>query len=195
MKYIIEHLEKRLYKWCLLEYEHISRIVGKDNLVFTNLTKKQAEKLDKYGKCFTKSIKELYKEINELGAAPSRFCILDPEAEKTLLPEDSHNFDCLIFGGILGDNPPRKRTKEELMLEGVERRNIGKEQFPTDNAVYVCKQIINGKLLQELEFQDEVEIDIARGESVILPFRYVLVEGKPLISEELMRYIKTHKGF
>jgi ribosome biogenesis SPOUT family RNA methylase Rps3 len=186
MKYIIEHMEKRLYKWCFLEYEHISRIVGKENLVFTNLNKNQAEKLSLFGERHTKSISRLRFE---------KMCVLDPEAGKTLTSKDTKSFDCLVFGGILGDNPPRKRTGEELVLEGVERRNIGKEQFPTDNAVYVCKEIIGGKKMQELKFRDEVEIDIAPGESVILPFRYVLVGGKPLISEELLKYIKTHKGF
>ncbi|MBN2459320.1 hypothetical protein JXB28_03465 [Candidatus Woesearchaeota archaeon] len=189
MKYIIEHMEKRLYKWCFLEYQHISSIVGKENLVFTNLNKSQAEKLKPFGECYTKSIKDL----PEIGF--TNMCVLDPEADKTLSAEDAKVFDFLIFGGILGDNPPRKRTKEELILEGLERRNIGEEQFPTDNAVYVCKQIIDGKSMDELKFQDEVEIDIAPGESVIMPFRYVLVDGKPLILPELLEYIKTHKGF
>lgn len=186
MKYIIEHMEKKLYKWCFLEYQHISSIVGKENLVFTNLNNNQAEKLSPFGECHTKSITKLNFE---------KMCVLDPEVEKTLSTEDAKVFDFLVFGGILGDNPPRKRTKEELILEGVERRNIGKEQFPTDNAIYVCKQIIDGKRMQDLKFQDEAEIDIAPGESVILPFRYVLINGKPLISEQLLKYIKTHKGF
>src|SRR3989338_10620936 len=30
MRYIIEHLEEKLYPWCLLEYTHISKMVGKD---------------------------------------------------------------------------------------------------------------------------------------------------------------------
>ena len=40
MKFIIEHLEPELYDWCLIEYEHISKIVGKENLIFTNINKK-----------------------------------------------------------------------------------------------------------------------------------------------------------
>ncbi|HJX05279.1 MAG TPA: SAM-dependent methyltransferase [Candidatus Nanoarchaeia archaeon] len=186
MKYIIEHLEKRLYKWCFLEYKHISTIVGKENLIFTRLNKSQAEKLKGFGACYTKSVAELNFE---------KMCVLDLEAEKVLTEEDAKRFEYLVFGGILGDNPPRKRTRKELILKDAERRNIGKEQLPTDNSVFVCKQIVQGKKFEEIEFQDEVEIKIKEGESIILPFRYVLVNGKPLISNELLHYIKTRKGF
>ena len=186
MKYIIEHLEKRLYKWCFLEYKHISSLVGKGSLIFTNLNKSQAEKLKGFGACYTKNVAELKFE---------KMCVLDPEAEKTLTHGDAKNFEHLVFGGILGDNPPRKRTKEELVLKGAERRNIGKEQLPTDNAVFVCKQIVQGKKFEEIELRDEVEIKIKEGESIILPFRYVLVNSKPLISGELLKFVKARKGF
>ena len=62
-----------------------------------------------------------------------------------------------MFGGILGDYPPRKRTKEELKLK-CERRNLGKEQMATDNAVFVVKEILNGRKISDLKFQDGVEI-------------------------------------
>ena len=41
MIYIIEHLEPKLWEWCILEYEHISQTVGKDNLWFTNIRDKE----------------------------------------------------------------------------------------------------------------------------------------------------------
>jgi len=185
MKYIIEHLEPKLYKWCFIEYRHISRIAGKKNLIFTNLNKNQAEKLKNYGKCFTKKVSELNLK---------NICVLDPEAKKTFAPKDAKRFDCLVFGGILGDYPPRKRTKAELKLKG-ERRNIGKEQFPTDNAVAVCKNIVNGIPLGKMKFVDFIELDLRKGESVQFPFRYLLVNGKPLISGELVEFLKKRKGF
>ncbi|PIY60292.1 hypothetical protein COY95_02530 [Candidatus Woesearchaeota archaeon CG_4_10_14_0_8_um_filter_47_5] len=40
MKFIIEHMEPELYPWCLLEYRHISQIVGKGQVVFTKVTGK-----------------------------------------------------------------------------------------------------------------------------------------------------------
>ena len=35
--YVIEHLEPKLWEWCEIEYESISKIVGKENLWFTNI--------------------------------------------------------------------------------------------------------------------------------------------------------------
>ena len=50
--YIIEHLEPRLWKWCMIEYKNISKIVGRKNLWFTNIKQKSKEvkELAKYGK-------------------------------------------------------------------------------------------------------------------------------------------------
>ena len=60
----------------------------------------------------------------------------------------------------------------------------------TDNAVCTVKQIINGKFLRELKFQDNVEIKINSVMSTSLPYRYNLSNGKPLISKELIKFIK-----
>jgi len=38
--YIIEHLEPKLFPWCMIEYKHISKTVGKSNLWFTNIKQK-----------------------------------------------------------------------------------------------------------------------------------------------------------
>ena len=189
MLYILEHLELRLYKWCYLEYQHISKIVGKEHLLFTNIkTASQKNKLLPFGKVEQRSVTELNLQ---------RACILDPFAQKTLKPEDKHLFDYFIFGGILGDYPMKARTKVELSNKlNAQIRNIGKEQFPTDNAFYVVKQIIeNNKQLSDLKFKDELELPIKEGESVHLPFRYVLIKGKPLVYPKLMHYLKTKKGF
>jgi len=189
--YIIEHLEPKLWEWCLIEYEHISEIVGKDNLWFTNLkpvkSKKDIKKLEKLGKVFNESVAEL-----ELDGA----CVLDPEASETLAPEETLNFNYLIFGGILGDYPPKKRTKKELtqFIKNPVVRNIGKEQMSTDNAVFTVKQIELGKKFSELEFKDNVSIQINEFESVDLPYRYNLVNGKPFMSSKIFFYLKKQGG-
>jgi ribosome biogenesis SPOUT family RNA methylase Rps3 len=184
--YLIEHLEPELWEWCLLEYKHISETVGKENLWFTNIkNKKDARKLDKLGKVFTESLIELKLEKKDM-------CILDPESEKILEPSDNQKFKYFVFGGILGDYPPRKRTKEEITskLNGIEARNIGKEQMSTDNAVFTVKQILDGKTFEELEFQDNITIDINEFESVDLPYRYNLVNGKLFMPEKVLQAIK-----
>lgn len=183
--FIIEHLEPRLWHWCLIEYKHISKIVGKKNLWFTNV-KKGSTKLSKYGKVMKNSVRVL-----KLKNA----CVLDPEAKKTLSPKDK--FDYLIFGGILGDYPPKKRTKKELtkFIKNAAVRNIGKEQMSTDNAVYTVHEIVNGKNFKNLKFQDNLSIEIEKGLSLDLPYRYNLVKGKPLISKELLNHLKRKRGF
>ncbi|MEK6949133.1 MAG: RNA methyltransferase, partial [Nanoarchaeota archaeon] len=140
MKFIIEHLEPELYDWCLIEYEHISKIVGKDNLTFTNIkNKKEQNKLKKYGEVYGKSISEL--KLNN--SKSKNICILSQYSEKTLKTSDKNKFEYLVFGGILGDNPAKKRTidlTKKLEKEGLnfEARNLGEKQMPTDTAVYVA---------------------------------------------------------
>jgi ribosome biogenesis SPOUT family RNA methylase Rps3 len=181
--FIIEHLEQELWPWCVIEYKHISEIVGKENLWFTNIHEKDSKKLEKYGSVFNKSVKKMDLKYS---------CVLDPESPDELTPENSSSFKYFIFGGILGDYPPKKRTKEELtsLMKSIRAFNIGKEQMSTDNAVYTVKQIISGKNLSSLPFQNNVEIKIDKIMSTQLPYKYNLVNGKPLISKELIEFIK-----
>ncbi len=185
--YIIEHLEPQLWDWCLIEYENISNIVGKENLWFTNIKSSlESKKLEKFGKVFSDSVRKM-----KLRGV----CVLDPDAEKTLAPSDK--FEYYIFGGILGDFPPRKRTKEELtkFIKNSQVRNIGKEQMSTDNAVYTVKQIADGKKFEELKFIDDAVIQLSEFESVELPYRYNLVNGEPFMSKKIVEYIKKKGAF
>lgn len=184
--YIIEHLEPKLWEWCLIEYESISKIVGPSNLWFTNIQNpRDIKKLEKFGKVFKKSVKEL--DLNNT-------CVLDPEANKILESFEARDFDYFIFGGILGDYPPRKRTTPELtrFIKNPNTRNIGKEQMSTDNAVFTVKQIELGKNFEELKFIDGVSIKLGEFESVDLPYRYNLVNKKPFMSSKILDYLKKH---
>ncbi|MBI5393603.1 hypothetical protein HZA96_07090 [Candidatus Woesearchaeota archaeon] len=188
MLYIIEHLDgNRLYKWCFLEYKHISEIIGKKNILFTNINGEKAkQQLFPYGKVESKSVTELQ---------PKRVCILDPLADKILSSADKNNFDSFIFGGILGDYPPRKRTKAKLSDKlQCEKRSLGDKQMSTDTAVYVTKKILDGAAFEKLEFQDEIEIPVKNGLSIELPYRYVVENGTIMISQELVAFMKKKKG-
>ncbi|MEM4230732.1 MAG: hypothetical protein QXF25_02555, partial [Candidatus Pacearchaeota archaeon] len=104
--YIVEHLEQTLWDWCIYEYENISKIVGRKNLWITNIkNKKERKKLERFGKAFEESVSKM---------SLKNICVLDPEANKTLEPKEAKKFEYFIFGGILGDFPPKKRTKAEL---------------------------------------------------------------------------------
>lgn len=188
--YIIEHLEPKLFPWCMIEYKHISLTVGKSNLWFTNINPKDknAKNLKKYGKVFHQSVRTMN--------LPN-VCVLDPQTPKTLEPEDSKQFNYFIFGGILGDYPPKKRTKKELtkFIEDAQVRNIGKKQFSTDNAVYVTWRIANGESMSMMKFKNKFELPINKVETIILPYLYPIVHGKQRISEELIRFLRNKKGF
>lgn len=187
MKFIIEHLEPEVFKWCLLEYNHISQIVGKNNLIFTKIKKKDLKKLSKLGKVESKSVKELNLK---------RACILDPFAKNTLSPRDIELFDYLIFGGILGNEPMDGRTKKELSMPGTPRRNLGTKQMSTDTAVLVSYNIINKKIpFNKLKFKDKIEINIGKNLSTILPYRYLLKNNKVVLPKGLIKYLKTEDKF
>ena len=191
MKFIIEHLEPELYDWCLIEYEHISKIVGKNNLIFTNIKPKFFTLLKNFGKIYEKGVSEL--NFNNI-------CVLSQYAEKTLTTNDKNKFQYFVFGGILGDNPAKKRTNEiiqQLKSKKIkfEERNLGNVQVPTDVAVFATNQILNGKKLNELRFVDELEIEINENESVTLPFRYVVDNNKLIISEKLVEHLRKRKEF
>ena len=191
-KYIIEHFEEELFEWCVIEYSHISKIVGKENLIFTCIRKlKDMQILQKLGKVFPGSSAEL--NLNGV-------CLLDSDAKQTLKPEDAERFEYFLFGGILGDNPPRGRTKgiiRKLEENGLkfELRNLGEKQMPTDTAAYTAKKILEGEKLEKIKFIDSIEIEINENELVMLPYRYAVEGSKPVISNKLVGYLKKKNGF
>ncbi|MBI3334141.1 hypothetical protein HYZ97_01525 [Candidatus Pacearchaeota archaeon] len=181
-------MEKEMYEWCLIEYKHISQAVGKKNLWFTNIPKKDRKKLAKYGSVFTESVTSMHLK---------NACVLDPEANKLLSPRDKSRFQYFILGGILGDDPPQKRTGPELsrFLPEAVKRHIGDRQMSTDNAVYTAQQILRGKAFRKLAFIDTAEVTINKVESILLPYRYNLVHGKSYISPKLIHYLKKKESF
>jgi len=187
MIFVIEHLEKEMYNWCLIEYKHISDFVGKNNLLITNVKKKDISKLKNIALTDSRSVLKLKLK---------KACLLDIKSKKTLLPNDS--FDYFIFGGILGDFPEQGRTEKYLTskLKNVEIRNLLDKQMPTDNAVAVTKLIADGKDINDLKFKDNLIINIKNGEfneELELPFRYLLINNKPFISSKLINYLKKKK--
>jgi ribosome biogenesis SPOUT family RNA methylase Rps3 len=211
MKYIIEHMEPQMYPWCIIEYRHISEIVGKNDLIFTNV-KRGHEKIKEFGKIYNESIHELidYEKDNkdnknnknnasnnkneQLKIKSNEICLLDPSAEKTLETNDNKNFKYLLFGGILGDFPRRRRTRK-LSPITTNKRNLGNKQMSTDTAVLVSKMIMKGEKFENIKFQDKISLEIDECSSVDLPFRYVIENGKPIIPDGLVAYLKRRKTF
>jgi ribosome biogenesis SPOUT family RNA methylase Rps3 len=49
---------------------------------------------------------------------------LDLRGDKDLEPADINEFDCFLFGGILGDHPPRDRSKP-MRDKGYKMKRLG----------------------------------------------------------------------
>lgn len=190
MIFIIEHMEDEVYEWCLLEYRHMSRVVGKDNLWFTRV-KNGADRLKGLGTVKAESVATM---------GLRRCCLLDLNAPSTLAPGDAKAFDYMIFGGILGDNPPRGRTKSlrsALEKQGnVGIRDLGTVQMSTDTAVLVTKTILEGTPLSKIPFSDTIVIETGEGEEVELPYRYVLdKDNKPILPNGLIELLTRDDVF
>ena len=86
-----------------------------------------------------------------------RICLLDMRATESLRPEDGKEFDVFLFGGILGDNPPRDRTSVIRRPE-LKSRQLGTWQLPTDTAVLITKLVVeNGVKMEDIPYIDEPE--------------------------------------
>ncbi|MEK6874360.1 MAG: SAM-dependent methyltransferase [Nanoarchaeota archaeon] len=187
MKFVIEHLEALLSPWLKIEYKEISTIVGKRNLIFTNIKRKN-KFFFKLGTTQPWSITT---------KPYPKMIILDPTASQELRPQDCNTHNYLVFGGILGDYPPRQRTKESITSKlHTSTRNLGTIQMSTDTAVRVAKMICNGKKLGEIPFMDHVSIELGQYEAVDLPYRYVQdTQGKPILAKGLIAYLKAKRRF
>lgn len=157
----------------------------------------------------------------ERGWARERICLLDPKAPLALSVCDAglhassaraaqvnaQPFTHFLFGGILGDDPPRDRTASLRQL-GFPGRHLGSVQMSTDTALGATKRVVeDGRRLglAELEgqrgadtpadgsgalaFVDSPTIDFGRGESVRasggtlltqveLPYRYLAADER-----------------
>jgi ribosome biogenesis SPOUT family RNA methylase Rps3 len=183
VKIIIEHLDKRLWKWCFTEYKHISEFANKSNVIFTNIKGEKArEKLSPFGKVYKESVSSL---------SLKNACVLDPCAKETLLPSDK--FDYLILGVILGDFPPKKRTKKELTSKlGYPARNLGHNQMSTNTAAYVAWKIMHGTPLQKIKFRRKMVVKISDCEEIIMPYKFVEENGKIFMPDGYIELVKKY---
>lgn len=148
--------------------------------------------MSNYGRVFEKSIVELIKE----GVVEAETTIvLDPRASQTLTYDDLSSSKYVVIGGILGDNPPRGRTQlliTNRMPPGVRSFNIGDGQYSIDGAVYFISYMWHHRGLNGFTYVDGVSISTDYGE-IFLPFRYPVVNGKPLLADGLEYYLKFRR--
>ncbi|KZV59261.1 DUF431-domain-containing protein [Peniophora sp. CONT] len=193
--YVVEHMEEdeetpsALPRWVELEYSHMRSFAGPESSVeFTHLSKAAGASLTQTfsarkdadlsgAQCHTEGVLDLMKAR---AVSLEKVCLLDPKAPKELAPEDGEEFEWFLFGGILGDDPPRDRTGE-LRALGFPGRHLGPIQMTTDTALGVTKTIVHDKVkLSDIPYVDHPTIVFNAKESVEMPFRYIIqADGTP----------------
>lgn len=232
--YIIDHQEEFLYEWCAAEYCNIlSFLQNSDSkLVITNFgvcenyndpfnadfNKKMIEQVRNEAQkskkntlvTISKSLADCIDPatgcltIEDRKIPAERVCLLDLRGTEVLAPKDKVEFEAFLFGGILGDHPPKDRTSSLRKL-GFQMRNLDQKQMPTDTALLATKLIIE----HEYNFKDLPLIDgyeffspEDKSKSVIMEgFRYISdvinpvtgerdtskTVGKPIVSEVISK--------
>lgn len=193
MKYVIEHMEEGFSEWVILEYSQIIRDVGKENLVLTSLPKTTTER-DIPAALADLGLRWTTDECVTLdgGLDKSKVCLLDPAAEQDLVPEDGHQFEYFVFGGILGSHPRIDRTGILRKKYGFAGRRLGALQMTTDTAIRTTQIIVEQKTeFKDIKFIDYPEIRYNKYESTEMPFRYVLdAEGAPILPTGMLKLIE-----
>ncbi|RLF20493.1 MAG: hypothetical protein DRN15_06150 [Thermoprotei archaeon] len=184
--FVIEHLEPVVSRWVWYEYLSSSRIIGRERLLISNVK-------DPRERAILRKIAMVSKmSILKVGLPADKMLILDPKAPTLLRPDDFKEVKYVVIGGIMGDHPPRGRTWTLLTsrLPGCIARNLGPHQFSVDGAVYMAHMVMHGYEVEEIPIRIGLEIKVNEFLTIELPYAYPLINGRPLISKELVEYLK-----
>ncbi|KAJ5086366.1 hypothetical protein NUU61_007673 [Penicillium alfredii] len=189
--FVVEHLDPELGPWSALEYACISRESHARGVRFL-LSSVPASLQMPADLAATQGLEVEQRSVEEIFAdRKDKVCLLDPAAEVELSPADGDHFEVFLFGGILGDDPPRDRTSE-LRKKGYTGRRLGPKQMTTDTAVRVTRMVVQEKVpLEQIPYVDYPELLINEHERTEMPFRYVTDStGKPIMPDGMADLIK-----
>ncbi|BGP40336.1 hypothetical protein JCM10450v2_004316 [Rhodotorula kratochvilovae] len=205
VKYVIEHMEddeadSSFPHWIALEYAQMIKWATPSQVIFSSLSpasvKSLSEQLLARGaqpgsfRAETKSVRDL---MRDEGVPLDKVCLLDPRATGEIAPADGNEYEWFLFGGILGDDPPRDRTGQ-LRAHGFPGRHLGPVQMTTDTALGVTSLVVSGgKTLSTITFVDHPTIQFGPHEGVEMPFRYIVDEksGEPILPEGMREHLKA----
>ncbi|WP_460126236.1 hypothetical protein [Stetteria hydrogenophila] len=188
---VVEHLEERATRWLVAEYLEVIKVAREAGLTpfFTNVRDEAlAALLEKSGaRVDPRPGWSLFNTPYTI--------VLDLEAEKQLEPWELAAADTVVIGGIMGDHPPRGRTRLiSFMYTDAAKRNLGPHQFSVDGAARVVVEVFKGKRLKDLKIQVGVsfKVNTLQGEiEVFLPFAYPVGEdGEPLLSSRVRKLLE-----
>lgn len=217
-------------EWALLEYRHMLQLVGPGSTVhFTSLSHASLESLrsslsspsagssrpQAHFELHTASITTL---MEQRRVTKDKVCLLDPKSPYAISITDAGKvksqtkdaaaggpFEFFLYGGILGDDPPRDRTSSLRQL-GFPSRHLGGVQMTTDTALGVTKRCVEDLYLlalddtkeQEQRWQDQQqaagvlqwvnypELHFAKGESVSVAFPFLEIPPFPFCKSDAL---------
>jgi ribosome biogenesis SPOUT family RNA methylase Rps3 len=180
---VIENCEPEISDWVFLEYKNASEIT-KGKIIYARTND---NKLEPFGGVDSRPFTEIVETEKTI--------ILDPAAEKPLSAEDFENFKYFVIGGICGDYPPKARTGPlvSCRMPAAELRHLGPKQLSTDSAVLMVKLISLGAKIEEIETTECLTIEYGEGESFVLPFGYVVLNDKIMITPGLLELLKKRR--
>ncbi|KAJ5689752.1 hypothetical protein N7462_004144 [Penicillium macrosclerotiorum] len=189
--FVVEHLDPELGPWSALEYACIARESHARGARFL-LSSVPTELQMPADLTATAGFEVEHRSVEEIFAdRKDKVCLLDPAATTELNPQDGDHFEVFLFGGILGDDPPRDRTSE-LRKKGYVGRRLGPKQMTTDTAVRVTRMVVHERVpLEQISYVDYPEILINEHERTEMPFRYVQdAQGQPIMPDGMVDLIK-----
>lgn len=142
--FVVEHLDPELEAWQQLEYNAIARECKASGSSFILSGRPSELAADPALSTISTTATSIEELLAAASIPKSKACLLDPKGEKDISPEDGEAFEVFIFGGILGDEPPRDRTAE-LRAKGFVGRRLGLEQMTTDTAARVTRMVVQKK--------------------------------------------------
>jgi len=185
---LIDNMESRVSRWLVEEYCEAARVAEAAGLelYISGLVTPELEAI------LARRGVRLLRDSSVCNRPDS--ILLDLWAEKTLDPSEIWGVRCFIIGGIMGDHPPRGRTR--LLYDRypyVARRNLGRLQFSIDGAVKMLVKVLSGMRVEEIEIVYPAVLEL-RGPlgsfTVELPYAYPLVGGKPWVAEGVVRLLE-----
>lgn len=186
---VIDNLEPKATRWVVEEYSESARVAkskGLELYVTGLITSELEASLSRRGVGILWDSRSLCNRPDSI--------LLDLWAEKTLDPLEVWGARCFVIGGIMGEHPPRGRTR--LLYDKypyAARRNLGKLQFSVDGTVKMLVKVLEGRRVEEVEivYPLTLELKTPMGLMVVeLPYAYPLESGKPMIAEGIVRLLE-----
>ena len=121
--------------------------------------------------------------------------LLTLEAPRRLEPWEAQSAHCIIVGGIMGDHPPRGRTRllRYSIYTAPAERSLGDVQFSIDGAVKMAILVAEGRRLDDIDFVVGVSIEAETPMGIVeveLPYGYPVIDGRPSIPRGVVELIK-----